>query len=161
MFSIVIDPDNMLHETNEGDNVFATQIAVPTTNNVYPIPAGDARPELQFIDPHIHGPGGQKLVVHFVVVNKGASATGGECHWKLQREGVDVVPIVTVGDPAMKIPVLAANGQREIVAEVTEPLTTGEIRYRIIIDSQNEVDEVYETNDAVDRWVALGSPSVN
>lgn len=165
VFSVVIDPDDMLHETNEGNNVFATQIAVPTTNHTYPIAAGDLRPDLQFVDPHIHGPAAQNLIVHFVVKNNnpnaGASASS-PCHWKLMREGAVVSPTVTTGQADMSIPALAQGAETTIVASITEAMTTGEVKYTIVIDSQNEEpNEVYEDNNSVDRWVAMGSPSAN
>lgn len=163
-YTVVIDPANAHGETNEGNNSNRSEINVPLTYGYWPL---GAKPDLQFQDPHYHGPkDGRVIIFHGWFKNPHASQPIGSFRFRILRRGVPIttpvprdarqardgaIPLYGIGytlDSSGR-PVVAglAPGQiREYVVRIEEP-EDGDIPYGIIIDSENEIDEEHESGD--------------
>ncbi|MBA2481152.1 MAG: hypothetical protein H0V44_10860 [Planctomycetes bacterium] len=157
-YTVVIDPANAYGESNEGNNSNRSEISVPMTYGFWP---GGAKPDLQFQDPHYHGPqAGRVIVFHGWFKNKHDSVATPPSHFLILRRGVPVaIPAPGPGNIGYTLdgsgkPVVQglAPGQIvEYVVRITEP-EDGDIPYSLIMDSENEVDEQHESSSA-DSWV--------
>jgi hypothetical protein len=170
-YTVVIDPANLLGESNEGNNSNRSEINVPLTYGYWP---SGGKADLQFQDPHYHGPQeGRTIVFHGWIKNEHSSISTPASHFTILRNGAPVtIPAPGPGNIGYTLdgsgkPMVQALAPGQIVEYVVriQESESGDIPYSLIIDSDGEVDEQYESSSANSwennnraNWIVVMNP---
>lgn len=145
-FTFTLDPDNVLNECDETDNVMQTQIVVSNQP--------DLRVISQFINPTKLNPNpGEAVTFAVTYENIGSGNVNDAMKFKVQVDGTDLQQVDVTG---------LATGDKNTV-NFTVPWSStinGAHVVRAIIDAQNQVTESNELNNEATRAIVVG-PSTN
>jgi hypothetical protein len=157
-FAVVIDPDDRIMESDEANNLYRAEVDCRLLSGPY---AASSTVDLNFQDPHFHGPYGTRIVFHWFLrnhctrtLNDPTEADDPAGHagvdWVLRREGV-TVDSGTITDP------IGPGGLKEIITTVIDPGDLMEAHYTLTIDPDRRVAETTfgETNNTVSFIVIL------
>lgn len=155
VFTVHLDVDNEIAETNEANNLRRIVIDVPANRSMASTP--QEKPDVRLQDPHVHQ-FWNSVVFHFFIYNFHASTALPSVKWRVIRvqDGV-VIKDGVVSDVA---PRGTPAGDWPSSFRYTEEFKGPDVEYLLILDPDNEIDEADETNNQVKFIIDWSQPGV-
>ena len=155
VYTLRLDVDNEVAETNEANNQRRIVIDIPENHVMSATP--QEKPDVRLQDPHVHQ-FWNAVTFHFFIYNFHASTTLPAVKWRVIRVQDGVV--IKEGVVSNVVARSTAANAPPASFRYTEEFKGPDVEYLLILDPDNEIDEAYENNNQVKfiiDWTQAGA----